>query len=110
VGTVEKISEYYLIPILEQLLAAFPFRVRGFHSDNGSEYINKRVAVLLEKLLIAFTQSRSRQSNDNALAESKNGSVVRKVFGYSHIPSRFAERILLFNQQVLNPYVNTHRP
>ncbi len=31
VCTVEKISEYYLIPILEQLLAAFPFTVRGFH-------------------------------------------------------------------------------
>ena len=110
VCTVEKISEYYLIPILEQLLAAFPFTVRGFHSDNGSEYINKRVAELLEKLFIAFTKSRSRQSNDNALAESKNGSVVRKVFGYSHIPSRFAQRIHLFNQEVLNPYVNYHRP
>jgi transposase InsO family protein len=99
-----------LIPILEQLLEAFPFQVLGFHSDNGSEYINKRAAELLEKLFIAFTKSRSRQSNDNALAESKNGSVVRKVFGYSRIPSRFAQRINLFNQQVLNPYVNYHRP
>ena len=110
VCTVEKISEYYLIPILTQLLEAFPFSVRGFHSDNGSEYINKRVAELLDKLLIEFTKSRSRQSNDNALAESKNGSVVRKIFGYSHIPSRFAQRINLFNQQALNPYVNYHRP
>ena len=110
VCTVEKISESYLIPILEHLLEAFPFQVRGFHSDNGSEYINKRVAELLEKLLIAFTKSRSRQSNDNALAESKNGSVVRKVFGYTHIPNRFAQRIQLFNQQILNPYVNYHRP
>ena len=110
VCTVEKISEYYLIPILTQLLEAFPFSVLGFHSDNGSEYINKRVAELLDKLLIEFTKSRSRQSNDNALAESKNGSVVRKIFGYSHIPSRFAQRINLFNQQVLNPYVNYHRP
>ncbi|MHB1751687.1 MAG: integrase, partial [Acidiferrobacter sp.] len=106
----EKISEYYLIPILTQLLEAFPFSVLGFHSDNGSEYINKRVAELPDKLLIEFTKSRSRQSNDNALAESKNGSVARKIFGYSHIPSRFAQRIHLFNQQVLNPYVNYHRP
>ena len=110
VCTVEKISEYYLIPMLEYLLETFPFTLRGFHSDNGSEYINKRVAELLEKLFIAFTKSRSRQSNDNALAESKNGAVVRKVFGYSHIPSRFAHRIHLFNQEVLNPYVNYHRP
>ena len=44
------------------------------------------------------------------MTESKNGSVVRKIFGYSHTPSCFAQRIHLFNQQVLNPYVNYHRP
>ncbi len=110
VCTVERISEQYLLPVLEQLLEAFPFRVLGFHSDNGSEYINKRVAELLEKLFIEFTKSRSRQSNDNALAESKNGAVVRKFFGYSHIPSRFAARIHRFNQEHLNPYLNYHRP
>ena len=90
VTTVERISERYLIPALETLLETFPFVVINFHSDNGSEYINKRVAELLQKLLIEFTKSRSRQTNDNALAESKNGSVVRKVFGYSHIPQRWA--------------------
>ena len=110
VCTVEKISEQYLLPALEQLLDTFPFTVLGFHSDNGSEYINKRVAGLLEKLLIEFTQSRSRQSNDNALAESKNGAVIRKLFGYSHIPQRFALLINDFNQQYLNPYLNFHRP
>jgi len=110
VCTVEKISERYLLPALEQLLEAFPFQVLGFHADNGSEYINQRVAALLEKLRIEFTKSRSRQSNDNALAESKNGAVVRKLFGYSHIPQRFAPLINDFNQQYLNPYLNFHRP
>jgi hypothetical protein len=110
VCTVEKISERYLIPALEQLLETFPFTVLGFHSDNGSEYINKRVAELLEKLRIEFTKSRSRHSNDNALAESKNGAVVRKLFGYSHIPQRWASMINAFNQQHLNPYINYHRP
>jgi len=46
--------------------------------------INYKVAALLQKLLIEFTKSRSRQSNDNALVESKNGSVIRKLFGYAH--------------------------
>ena len=110
VCTVEKISERYLIPALEQLLAAFPFRIRGFHSDNGSEYINGRVAALLSKLLIEFTKSRSRQTNDNALAESKNGAVVRKLFGHAHIPQRWAPLINVFNQEHLNPYINFHRP
>jgi len=107
---VEKISERYLIPALEELLEGFPFTVLSFHSDNGSEYINKCVAELLEKLRIEFTKSRSRHSNDNALAESKNGSVVRKQFGYSHIPQRWAPLINDFNRQYLNPYLNFHRP
>jgi len=110
VCTVEKISERYLIPALEQLLENFPFQILGFHSDNGSEYINKTVAKLLEKLRIEFTKSRSRQTNDNALAESKNGAVVRKLFGHTHIPQRWAPLINDFNQQYLNPYINFHRP
>ena len=110
VCSVEKISERFLIPVLEQLLEAFPFILLNFHSDNGSEYINKQVAALLEKLRIEFTKSRSRHSNDNALAESKNASVVRKILGYSHIPQRWAPLINDFNQQYLNPYINYHRP
>lgn len=108
--SVEKISEHYLIPVLEALLAAFPFKIINFHSDNGSEYVNNTVAKLLAKLLIEFTKSRPRHSNDNALAEGKNAAVVRKIFGYIHIPQRYAERINVFNQSALNPYVNYHRP
>ena len=110
VCTVEKISERYLIPALEQLLENFPFQVLGFHSDNGSECINKTGAKLLEKLRIEFTKSRSRQTNDNALAESTNGAVVRKLFGHTHIPQHWAPLINNFNQQYLHPYINFHRP
>ena len=110
VCTVEKISEQYLMPVIEQLLDCFPFVIKGFHSDNGSEYINYKVAALLQKLLIEFTKSRSRQSNDNALVESKNGSVIRKLFGYAHIPQRWASLINEFNHKTLFPYINYHRP
>ncbi len=111
VATCERISEAFLIPVLEELLQSFPFAIRGFHSDNGSEYINRHVAGLLNKLLIEeFTKSRSRHSNDNAQAESKNGAVVRKHFGYSHIPQRFATLVNAFCRKHLNPYVNFHRP
>ena len=71
VVSVERISEVYLIPALAHLLASFPFVIRGFHANNGSEYINRRVARLLEKLRIEFTKSRARHSNDNALVECK---------------------------------------
>jgi transposase InsO family protein len=110
VGSVERISEHFLLPVLAALLEAFPFVILGFHSDNGSEYINARVAALLAKLHAEFTKSRSRRTNDNALAESKNGSVVRKHLGYSHIPGRFAQQVNDFAQGVLSPYLNFHRP
>lgn len=110
VATCERISEAYLLPVLKDLINQFPFEILGFHSDNGSEYINRTVATLLEKMRVEQTKSRSRHSNDNALAESKNGSVVRKTFGYSHIPQRFAAHINVFCREHLNPYVNLHRP
>ena len=111
VATCEHISEAFLIPVLEALLRGFPFCILGFHSDNGSEYINHRVAKLLNKLLIEEqTKSRSRHSNDNAQAESKNGAIVRKHLGYGHIPQRFATLVNAFCRDHLNPYINFHRP
>lgn len=107
---VERISEAFLLPVLGAMMTAFPFVIRGFHSDNGSEYINRQVAGLLEKLRIEQTKSRSRQSNDNALAESKNAATVRKHLGYSHIPQHLANQVNAFTAGVLSPYLNFHRP
>ena len=110
VCSVSKISEVYLVPVLRFMLEAFPYPIKGFHSDNGSEYINKTVAGLLEKLRVEFTKSRSRKTNDNALVESKNGSVVRKIFGHTHIPQKWASELNEFNYNHLIPYINFHRP
>ena len=107
---VQGISEAHLLPVLALIINQFPFVVLGFHSDNGSEYINHQVAQMLEKLRIEQTKSRSRHSNDNALAESKNASVVRKHMGYSHIPQQFAKPINAFYQETFNPWLNLHRP
>ena len=60
VGAVEQLSEAWLIPILEQIIEQFPFNVLGFHTDNGSEYINHTVAKLLNKILARQTKSRAR--------------------------------------------------
>ena len=110
VATCEKISEVYLLPVIEALLDAFPFRILGFHADNGSEYINHKVARMLDKLAAKFTKSRPRHSNDNGLVETKNGAIIRKHLGYSHIPQRFAAKINAFCSEHLNPYINFHRP
>src|ERR1022692_4551800 len=110
VGATAHISEAWLIPVLEAMLRQFPFQILGFHSDNGSEFINHMVAKLLNKLLAEQTKSRPRHSNDNGLVEAKNGAVIRKHMGYEHIESRHAEAIEAFYERHFNPYLNFHRP
>jgi transposase InsO family protein len=109
-GSAAHISEAHLLPVLEAILEQFPFRIYGFHSDNGSEFINQVVARLLNKLLIEQTKSRPRHSNDNGLAETKNGWVIRKHIGYGHIASQHAEAFDQFYREHFNPYLNFHRP
>jgi hypothetical protein len=106
---VEGISEQFLLPALAEALGTFPFTILNFHSDNGSEYINKVVAMLLEKLRIHQTKSRSRKTNDNALVEGKNGAVIRRHMGYMHIPRRHAAALNDYYRAYRNPFVNNHR-
>ena len=110
VSATAQISEAALKPVLEAMLRQFPFRILGFHSDNGSEYINHVVAELLNKLLIEQTKSRPRHCNDNALVESKNGAVIRKHIGYGYIAAEHAPAMQSFYLQYFNPYLNFHRP
>ena len=110
VGATAQISEAWLIPVLEAMLRQFPFRIRGVHSDNGSEFINHKVAGLLNKLLVEQTKSRPGHCNDNGLVESKNGAVIRKHIGYGHIGAEHAQAIQCFYEEYFNPYLNFHRP
>ncbi len=111
VAAAEGISERFLVPALQGSIEAFPFVVQGFHADNGSEYINHKVAALLRKLHIEeFTKSRPKRCNDNALVESKNASVVRRYLGHDHIPRHHAALVNGFLRDVLAPFLNYHRP
>jgi hypothetical protein len=110
VASVSRIAEYDLEPLLESMLNQFPFQVRGFHSDNGSEYVNRIVAGLLNKLLIRFTKSRPRHPDDNGLVETKNGAVIRKNLGYSYISQDCAHLLNIYHRDNLTPYINFHRP
>jgi hypothetical protein len=111
VGCTQTISELHLIPVLEAMLHQFPFRILGFHCDNGSEFLNHTVVKLLNKLLVEeFTKSRAYRTTDNALVEGKNGAVVRKQIGYGPIASEHAAAMQQFYMVHFNPYLNFHRP
>jgi transposase len=58
VGAAFCISQAGLEPVLQAMLEQFPFRLRGFHSDHGSEFINEMVETLWNQLLIEQTKSR----------------------------------------------------
>ena len=94
----------HLIPVLEAMLHQFPFRILGFHCDNGSEFLNHTVVKLLNKLLVEeFTKSRAYRTTDNALVEGKNGAVVRKQIGYGAIATEHAEALQKFYTALLQP-------
>ena len=102
VGCVPSITDEYMEPLLLRLLDTFPFVIINFHSDNGGEYINHTVVLILERLLIKQTKSRSRKSTDNALVEGKNGSVIRKHMGRNFIAKNNADVINTFYTDYFN--------
>ncbi|MDP2629941.1 MAG: integrase [Candidatus Uhrbacteria bacterium] len=106
---VDSITEGSMAYVLAEALRFFPFVIMGFHSDNGGENINGSVSVVLQRLLIEQTKSRSGRCNDNALIESKNGAVVRKHMGHWHIPKYEARKINIFYRDCFNEFLNFHR-
>ena len=109
---VEGISEKFMIPALTAAMDLFPFMMLNFHADNGSEYMNQKVADLLQRMLVKLTKSRPYHSGDNGLAETKNGSIIRKALGWIHIP-RTPDNVAAINRWYsawFVPYLNFHRP
>jgi hypothetical protein len=110
VGRCQAISENQLIPVLEVMLSQCPCNSRGFHSDNGPEFLNDRVAAMLNKLLAGLTKSRRCRSTGNAVVEGKNGAVVRNQAGYGLIGTKWARRTHAFYRDHLSLYLNDQRP
>ena len=107
---VPQLSERFMIPALEEIFDQYPFIIFNFHSDRGKETINYLVADLLQRLLIKQTKNRSYHSGDNALVETKNGSVIRKNMGWEHINRDLTDEINSYYKSFFNPYLNFHRP
>lgn len=67
---------------IEQVI---PFKLRGFDTDNGSEFLNWHLYKYfnLRPKPVQFTRSRPYRKNDNAHIEEKNWSIVRQYLGYN---------------------------
>jgi len=59
-----------------------PFAWRSMHSDNDNAFINRMLYDYAQAHQREFTRSRPYRKNDNAYAEQKNFTHVRKPLGY----------------------------
>jgi len=69
---------------LRDIEDSLPFRIKGFDSDNGNEFLNRHLLryFLNKKPMVQFTRSRPYQKNDNAHIEEKNWTNIRQYLGY----------------------------
>ena len=67
---------------IKSIESSLPFKILGFDSDNGNEFLNAFLLAYLTKRKIQFTRSREYKKNDNAHIEQKNWTHIRQYLGY----------------------------
>lgn len=87
-----------------------PFPLRELHTDNGSEFLNDILYPWCRREGIRFTRGRPYKKNDQAYAEQKNWSVVRRLVGYDRYTSRGAYEQLGKLYSLVRLYVNFFQP
>ena len=109
-ATCERLSEAYLMPVIKAMLEGFPFTISGFRAGHGSEYINHRVARLLEKLRIELTMSRRAIRMTTAWRRPRTAPWCTSASATA-IPAALCDANQCpFCAASLNPSRNFHRP
>ena len=72
---------------IREIELTLPFKIRGFDSDNGKEFLNYRLLKYFKhrKEPVNYTRSRAYNKNDNSHIEEKNWTVVRQYIGYDRL-------------------------
>ncbi len=99
-----------VVEALTRLRTTMPFPLRGFDTDNGSEFINEAVLEYCTAAGIEFTRSRPYRKNDQAWVEQKNGSVVRRLVGYRRLEGIAAAEALSRLYAASRLFVNFFQP
>jgi hypothetical protein len=89
---------------IESIENSLPFKVRGFDSDNGGEFLNWHLLKYFTKRKrpVEYTRSRAYKKNDNAHVEGKNWTHIRQYFGYHRFDK--IEIVDLMNDIYLNEW------
>lgn len=99
-----------VVEAVTRLRATLPFRLRGFDTDNGSEFLNETVFAYCKSNEIEFTRSRPYRKNDQAWVEQKNGAVVRRLVGYRRLEGLAAAEALTRLYAASRLFVNFFQP
>jgi len=91
-GLRSRITEQFLLPVLEAILHQFPFRIWVFHSDNGSEYINHQMAEMLEKLLAEFTNRGQTAARTTPWWKARTGGDSASSWAMATFPASIPSR------------------
>lgn len=77
-------GETGMVNAFKSIEESLPFPLRGFDSDNGSEFLNHHMEKYLtgRKRPPEYTRSREYKKNDNAHIEGRNWTHVRQYLGY----------------------------
>ena len=86
-GAIWNKGQYGVHQMLEQIEQQLPFTIHGFHTDNGSEFLNYHLHRYYRnrKKPVEMTRGRPGAKNDNPHAEQKNYTHVRRLLGYRRI-------------------------
>lgn len=86
-GAVWNKGQHGVYQLLRQFEDQLPFRLRGFHTDNGGEFLNHHLYRYYRdrRQPVEMTRGRPGAKNDNPYAEQKNYTHVRLLLGYRRI-------------------------
>ena len=106
-------GEVNTLKAIREIELTLPFKIRGFDSDNGKEFMNYRLLKYFKhrKEPVNYTRSRAYNKNDNAHIEEKNWTVVRQYIGYDRLNN--PEQLDLLNdlyRNDLNYFLNFFLP
>lgn len=100
-----------VVAALDRIREQLPFRLKGVHPDNGSEFLNAHLVRYCREHEIALSRSRPEHKNDNAHVEQKNWTLVRKLIGYQRLDTPTQREWLDgFYSDLLRPYANCFQP
>lgn len=98
---------------IREIELTLPFKIKGFDSDNGKEFMNYRLLKYFKHRTqpVDYTRSRAYNKNDNAHIEEKNWTVVRQYIGYDRLTN--PEQLEMLNDLYrgdLNYFINYFLP